>query len=323
MSEFDSSLLPEILAACRNGAGEIAEALGRVLDVKLTVAVGEPTPLVATLTNTAAGAALDGPGLAVVLAIGNTGGLALLAESSGLLPAWYAEPDVTGQSRLTTLAQEFGMLLVPDTVLISDFRAAHVEHLGQAITRAGAADDAVVVPLELTTSDERRTTLYYAVPCKSVVEALIAWEEIVEGAVTEVEIAPPKAPPQKQEKPAGVLRGEAAEAALAAEEQLQADRRLASLEDLPPYTKSLLRIRVPVMVTLAQKKQPISKILEIGPGTILQFQKSCDQLLELEVNGHAVGVGEAVKVGDKFGLRVTGMTLPGEKFKPLGKKQAG
>jgi len=74
-----------------------------------------------------------------------------------------------------------------------------------------------------------------------------------------------------------------------------------------------------VMVTLASKKHQVSTILEIGPGTILQFKKSCDQLLELEVNGHAIGVGEAVKVGDKFGLRVTSLTLPGERFESLGK----
>ena len=93
-----------------------------------------------------------------------------------------------------------------------------------------------------------------------------------------------------------------------------APARRRSLESLPPYARSLLRIKVPVVVTLAQKKQPISKIVEIGPGTILQFDKSCEQLLELEVNGHEIGAGEAVKVGDKFGLRVVAMKLPDERF---------
>jgi flagellar motor switch/type III secretory pathway protein FliN len=83
-----------------------------------------------------------------------------------------------------------------------------------------------------------------------------------------------------------------------------------------------LRIKVPVAVTLARSKQPISKVVEIGPGTILQFNKSCDQLLELEVNGHEVGAGEAVKVGDKFGLRVVAMKLPGEKFHNVAPRRA-
>lgn len=99
----------------------------------------------------------------------------------------------------------------------------------------------------------------------------------------------------------------------------QAVRRI---EDLPPYARSLLRIKVPVAVTLARKKMSISKVVEIGPGTILQFNKSCEQMLELEVNGREVGAGEAVKVGEKFGLRVVTMKLPGEKFHNVAPRRA-
>lgn len=98
--------------------------------------------------------------------------------------------------------------------------------------------------------------------------------------------------------------------------------RRPSLESLPPYARSLLRIKVPVVVTLARKKHPISKIVEIGPGTILQFNKSCEQLLELEVNGHEIGAGEAVKVGEKFGLRVVSMKLPDERFASVNTRRA-
>ena len=95
-----------------------------------------------------------------------------------------------------------------------------------------------------------------------------------------------------------------------------------TLDSLPSYARSLLKIKVPVIVTLARKKQPLSQIVEIGPGTILQFNKSCDQLLELEVNGCEVGAGEAVKVGDKFGIRIVGLTLPGERFKTVAPRRA-
>jgi flagellar motor switch protein FliN len=95
-----------------------------------------------------------------------------------------------------------------------------------------------------------------------------------------------------------------------------------TLDSLPSYARSLLKIKVPIVVTLARKKQPISKIVEIGPGTILQFSKSCDQLLELEVNGSEIGAGEAVKVGDKFGIRIVCLTLPGERFKTVAPRRA-
>ena len=91
---------------------------------------------------------------------------------------------------------------------------------------------------------------------------------------------------------------------------------------LPPYTRSLLRIRVPVVVTLARKRQALGKIVEMGPGSIIQFDKSCEELLELAVGEHPIASGEAVKVGDKFGLRILSMTLPGERFQAVtGKKR--
>lgn len=89
------------------------------------------------------------------------------------------------------------------------------------------------------------------------------------------------------------------------------------LKLLPPYGRSLLKIPVPVTVTLAQTKRPIQSLLELGPGAIIQFKKACDEPLSLEVNGEKVAEGEAVKVGDKFGLWLTSIALPRERFREL------
>ena len=86
---------------------------------------------------------------------------------------------------------------------------------------------------------------------------------------------------------------------------------------LPPYTRSLLRISVPVVVTLAEKRQSLGRIIEIGPGSILQFDKSCEEMLDLSVGNRSIAWGEAVKVGDKFGLRITSITPPEERFQSL------
>lgn len=92
-----------------------------------------------------------------------------------------------------------------------------------------------------------------------------------------------------------------------------------SVRDLPYYTRSLLRISVPIVVTLARKKQSLGRILELGPGAIIQFDKSCEEMLELDVGRRPVATGEAVKVGDKFGLRITSIVLPGERFRRVQK----
>src|SRR3954469_19136642 len=86
------------------------------------------------------------------------------------------------------------------------------------------------------------------------------------------------------------------------------------LAHLPPYARSLLRIQVPVVVTLASTRQPTSRVLDLAPGTILHFAKPCDDPLVVSVGHCDVAVGETVKVGDKFGIRVTSMLMPEEKF---------
>ena len=86
------------------------------------------------------------------------------------------------------------------------------------------------------------------------------------------------------------------------------------LQRLPDYSRSLLKIQVPVSVTLATTRKPVAAIRELVPGSILQFEKMCDEMLSLEVGGRRVAEGETVKVGDKFGLRVTSILMPAERF---------
>jgi flagellar motor switch protein FliN/FliY len=83
----------------------------------------------------------------------------------------------------------------------------------------------------------------------------------------------------------------------------------AALAALPVYARGLLKIRVPVRVTLASQRKSIQEIIELGPGSIVKFDKTCDEALELTVGDRPIATGEVVKVGDKFGLRI-GSILP-------------
>jgi flagellar motor switch protein FliN len=104
-------------------------------------------------------------------------------------------------------------------------------------------------------------------------------------------------------------------ASKSAGEEYELAQRLAQL---PAYARSLLRIQVPVVVTLASTRQPASRVLDLAPGTILHFAKPYDDPLTVSVGHCDVAVGETVKVGDKFGLRVTSMLMPEEKFERVG-----
>jgi flagellar motor switch/type III secretory pathway protein FliN len=86
------------------------------------------------------------------------------------------------------------------------------------------------------------------------------------------------------------------------------------LTGLPEFTRSLLKVKVQVCVTVASARRPISQILEIGPGSILQFDRHFESPLVVEANGEPIAEGIAVRAGDHFGVQITEMKLPPERF---------
>ncbi len=97
-----------------------------------------------------------------------------------------------------------------------------------------------------------------------------------------------------------------------------------SLDDLPGYSRSVLKVKVPVAAVLARARKPIKSILELGVGSVIQFDKACDELLEVEVGQSVViGLAEAVKVGDKFGFRIHSILLPEERFRKVEVRREG
>lgn len=78
------------------------------------------------------------------------------------------------------------------------------------------------------------------------------------------------------------------------------DTRLARLRAIP----------VTVSVRLAEKRIPVAQLLHVTPGALLTFDKSCDDLLEMYVNNVHYGRGEAVKVGEYFGIKINQIGPP-------------
>jgi flagellar motor switch protein FliN len=66
----------------------------------------------------------------------------------------------------------------------------------------------------------------------------------------------------------------------------------------------ILRLQVPVIVKLAERKLQLSEVMRLGVGAIIEFIKSSDEPLELLINNKVIGIGEAVKVGENFGIRL-------------------
>lgn len=297
MAEFSPEIAESVCTTARGAVGEIVEAFQRAFGLSPEVTVesaGAFDP---------AAEELGGPGLAIVLKVGTNAALLALPEASGLLPEWYAEPDATGVSKLSTLAQELGMVLLPDEFMPEDFQAARVENLSVALTQGGVEAGASLVPLVLRADDNagRLLLVWPAAKPDDVLQAGGAESAQTEPAAASSAAAATGA---TLDRPTASAPGR----------RIKYDTIDDGLRQLPNYARSILRIEVPVVVTLAATKQPVSRIVELGPGSIIQFDKSCEETLSLEVGGQEVAVGEAVKVGDKFGLRLTSMIMPEERF---------
>lgn len=287
----------EVLAACQRSAAEASQAFSRALEAAITLTPEETSELsLEQLPDACAG-----PGLLVVLNVGEVAAVVAIPEATQLLPKWCAAPDATGASKLATLAQELGTLLLPETHAPNDFAAFYVDDLAAALTRGELATGASALSLKLETSEHTGTACLLWPVAKP--QALAAVVPETAAPLSQNAAAPPTAD-SLDESP---WRG-------------HADSLEAALPQLPSYTRSLLKIRVPIVVTLASSKQPLNRIIELAPGSIIPFEKSCEDTLSLEVNNHEIAIGEVVKVGDKFGLRITSMILPPERFLPLKKR---
>ena len=310
MSALGPQIVPEVLSHCQQAVAEIGQAFSRAFDAVVEAAVGRT----AALSFSRMRDELAPAGLAIVLHIGDLAVAILVPVAGELLPSWCASPDEAGQEKLSTLAQELSLLVLPETFAPDKVEAVSVRQLATALQAGGAEEASAVVRLTLQ-SDGKES------------EALIVWPLTRAAHIAHPEQGDPVPTTAAEPDAAGDDHSTEGHESGDDRNDIEAERdwttgavdvRIGpSLRDLPIYTRSLLKIRVPLSVTLAAKKQPVGQILEIGPGSILQFEKSCEDMLDLNVSNLPIAQGEAVKVGDKFGLRVTSLILPGERFKPL------
>ena len=66
----------------------------------------------------------------------------------------------------------------------------------------------------------------------------------------------------------------------------------------------ILNLEVPVIVRLGEKTITMGEVLSMVPGMILELPKPVEDELELMVNNKPIGTGDAVKVGENFGIKL-------------------
>ena len=82
----------------------------------------------------------------------------------------------------------------------------------------------------------------------------------------------------------------------------------------------VMDVPVEVTIELGRKTAKIGEVLRLGPGSILELSKANGEPLDVYVNNRLIARGEAVVVGERYGIRLTEV-LVGEERSPRGSKE--
>ena len=77
-------------------------------------------------------------------------------------------------------------------------------------------------------------------------------------------------------------------------------------------------IPVNLSMEIGRTSLTISELMSLGKGSVVELQRMADEPLDVLVNGTLVAHGEAVVVGDRFGIRLTDVVSQDERLGRLG-----
>ncbi|MEN0058647.1 MAG: flagellar motor switch protein FliN [Bdellovibrio sp.] len=100
---------------------------------------------------------------------------------------------------------------------------------------------------------------------------------------------------------------EGAPAARSTELPAHKDRNLNLILDIP----------LKVSVELGRTKMPVSELLNLTQGSVIELSKLAGEPMEVYVNDKLIARGEAVVVNEKFGVRLTDIISPAERVEQL------
>lgn len=82
--------------------------------------------------------------------------------------------------------------------------------------------------------------------------------------------------------------------------------------------QTILKLTVPVIVQIGRCRMHMDDVLALGPGAILELDRPAEEKLDLLINNKPIGVGQAVKVGENFGIRIAKIGTAQERVEALG-----
>ncbi len=80
----------------------------------------------------------------------------------------------------------------------------------------------------------------------------------------------------------------------------------------------LLDVPLELSVEVGKSKVQIKDLLQLREGSVVELDKTAGEPLNIYVNSRLIARGEAVKVNEKLGIRLTDVVSPSERLQKLG-----
>ena len=152
----------------------------------------------------------------------------------------------------------------------------------QEIDTSVLAEDLFKIPVSASLGDAQRTlTLFISSETAKAIEALNASQAEPEPVSEPVPVSNPQFPDFGKEQ---ILRQQEGNFALLAEVELT------------------------LTVELGRRRIPLSEVLQLMPGSVIELEKLVGEPLEIYANGRLIAEGEAVVVDEQFGVRITNLS---------------
>jgi flagellar motor switch protein FliN len=291
MAELTAEQIEQIVEACRANLNAVCETFRTSLDCALRLTAGELKPYALDALG-----GLAVPGLAVSLVVGEQGVLLLIPEPIDL-PPWYQQPAISENNRLQSFAQELSLQVLPADVNADRFFATFAGNLQgvaeqTSVETTGQILELAALPVDAAETDPPLATIAVIIPATFNVAAL---DEAIQAQAAAAAMES-EAPSLNSEMGPGAMPDLEPAEGLSAETGLSLDQALRALR--------IMNVPVTVSVRLAERKMPLGQIVALVPGALVPFNKSCEELLDLFVNNYRYCQGEAIKIGENFGLKI-------------------
>lgn len=82
----------------------------------------------------------------------------------------------------------------------------------------------------------------------------------------------------------------------------------------------ILDLPLVIHVELGHRRMRVTDLLQIGVGSVIDLDTAAGAPLGIYANNTLIAQGEAVVVGERYGVRVTEILTPSERVKKLGER---